>query len=54
MEKLTFKVCDYCHGKMLPQTMSQTFQFNGKELKAFRVTDVKTAEMKSMKQKKFE
>ena len=22
MEKLTFKVCDYCHGKMLPQTMS--------------------------------
>lgn len=32
MEKLTFKVCDYCHGKMLPQTMSQTFQFNGKEI----------------------
>ena len=32
MEKLTFKVCDHCHGKMLPQTMSQTFQFNGKEI----------------------
>ena len=32
MEELTFKVCDHCHGKMLPQTMSQTFQFNGKEI----------------------
>ena len=29
MEELTFKVCDHCHGKMLPQTMSQTFRFNG-------------------------
>ena len=32
MEELTFKVCDHCHGKMLPQTMSQTFRFNGKEI----------------------
>ena len=32
MEELTFKVCDHCHGKMLPQTMSHTFRFNGKEI----------------------
>ena len=32
MVELTFKVCDHCHGKMLPQTMSQTFRFNGKEI----------------------
>lgn len=32
MEELTFKVCDHCHGKMLPQTMSRTFQFDGKEI----------------------
>ena len=32
MKELTFKVCDHCHGKMLPQTMSQTFRFNGKEI----------------------
>ena len=32
MEELTFKVCDQCQGKMLPQTMSQTFHFNGKEI----------------------
>jgi len=32
MEELTFKVCDHCHGKMLPKTMSQTFRFNGKEI----------------------
>ena len=32
MEKLTFKVCDHCQRKMLPQTMSQTFRFNGKEI----------------------
>ena len=33
MMELYFKVCDHCHGKMLPQTMSKTFQFNGKEIK---------------------
>ena len=32
MEELTFKVCDHCHGKMLPQTMSRTFKFDGKEI----------------------
>lgn len=32
MEELTFKMCDQCHGKMLPQEMSQTFRFNGKEV----------------------
>ena len=32
MEELIFKVCDHCHGKMLPKTMSQTFRFNGKEI----------------------
>ena len=32
MEELTFKVCDHCHRKMLPQTMSRTFQFDGKEI----------------------
>lgn len=32
MEELTFKVCDHCHEKMSPQTMSQTFRFNGKEI----------------------
>ena len=34
MVELTFKVCDHCHGKMLPQTMSQTFRFNGKEIES--------------------
>lgn len=30
-DMVTFKVCDHCHGKMLPQMMNQIFQFNGKE-----------------------
>lgn len=32
MEKFTFKVCEHCHGKMLPQTTSRTFRSNGKEI----------------------
>lgn len=32
MKEAYFKVCDRCHGKMLPQTTSKTFQFNGKEI----------------------
>ena len=31
-DMVTFKVCDRCHGKMLPQMMNQIFQFNGKEI----------------------
>lgn len=32
MEELNFKICEYCGKKMLPQMMSQTFKFNGKEI----------------------
>ena len=32
MEELNFRVCDNCKGKMLPQTMSKTFKFHGKEI----------------------
>lgn len=32
MEKFTFKVCEHCHGKMLPQTVSRPFRSSGKEI----------------------
>lgn len=41
MMELHFKVCDRCHGKMFPQTMSKTFQFNGKEVEIIDIQGYK-------------